>query len=266
MSEPTGMGEGVADAGAVAAADAPRLKIGMWAGIGRLTLARPEVQNMLDRRTVIELRHALEEFEADPEVRAVLVMADGDHFCAGADVSDLAAVLEATEGGESDDTMALGRLFYGIRQMSKPVIAAVQGRALAVGAGLATACDVVIAREDAVFGYPEVRLGAVPAIVMTMLRRSVGEKHAFDLVASGRTVPAAEAERIGMVSRVLSKAAFAGEVERIVLGIASHSSTGMAYTKRLFYALDGMGFRDSIDEGVKTNAEARATLDPHAAS
>jgi len=145
-----------------------------------------------------------------------------------------------------------------VRQMTKPVIAAVQGRALAGGAGLATACDVVLAREDAIFGYPEVRLGAVPAMVMTMLRRSVGEKHAFDLVASGRMVNAAEAERIGLVSRVLSMAAFEGEVERIVLGLASHSSRGMAYTKRLFYALDGMTFRDSIDEGVKTNSEARA--------
>lgn len=116
----------------------------------------------------------------------------------------------------------------------------------------------MLAREDAVFGYPEVRLGAVPAMVMTMLRRSVGEKHAFDLVTSGRMVNTAEAERIGLVSRVLSMAAFKGEVERIVLGLASHSSRGMAHSKRLFYALDGMTFRDSIDEGVRTNAEARA--------
>lgn len=237
----------------------PRLKIGMWGGIGRATLARPAMQNALDQQTVIELRHALEEFEADGDVRAVLIAGEGDHFCAGAGVSDLTAMLDATEGGESGDAMILGRLFFGIRQMSKPVIAAVQGRALAGGAGLATACDVVLAREDAVFGYPEVRLGSVPAIVMTMLRRSVGEKHAFDLVASGRMVGAAEAERIGLVSRVLTKAAFEGEVERIILGLASHSSTGMAYTKRLFYALDGMGFRDSIDEGVKTNAEVRAS-------
>ncbi len=246
--------------------EGPRLKIGIFGGIGRATLARPDLQNALDQRTVIELRHALEEFNADNDVRAVLIAAEGEHFCAGAEVSDLTAMLDATEGGESEDAMTLGRLFLGIRQMSKPVVAAVQGRALAGGAGLATACDVVLARDDAVFGYPEVRLGSVPAIVMTMLRRSVGEKHAFDLVASGRMVTAAEAERIGLVSRVLSTAAFTGEVERIVLGLASHSSLGMAYTKRLFYALDGMGFRDSIDEGVKTNAEVRATSESHGLS
>lgn len=233
----------------------PRLRTAIYGGIGRATLARPSMQNALDKQAVVELRQALDEFEADGDVRAVLIAAEGDHFCAGA---DLAATLEETEGGESDGVFTLGRLFLGVRQMTKPVVAAVQGRALAGGAGLATACDVVLAREDAVFGYPEVRLGAVPAMVMTMLRRSVGEKHAFDLVASGRMVNAAEAERIGLVSRVLSMVAFEGEVERIVLGLASHSSRGMAYTKRLFYALDGMTFRDSIDEGVKTNAEARA--------
>ena len=242
--------------------DEPRLRIAIFAGIGRATLARPSRQNALDRDTVIELRQALEEFEADGDVRAVLLAGEGDHFCAGTDVSELAATLEETEGGAPDEVSALGRLFLGIRQMSKPVVAAVQGRALAGGAGLATACDVVLAREDAVFGYPEVRMGAIPAMVMTMLRRSVGEKHAFDLVASGRLVRAAEAERIGLVSRVLSEAAFHGEVERIVLGFASHSSRGMAYTKRLFYALDGMTFRDGLDEGVRTNAEARASAAP----
>ncbi len=240
----------------------PRLRIAIFGGIGRVTLSRPSLQNALDRQAVIELRQALDEFEADGDVRAVLIAAEGDHFCAGPDVSDLSATLDSTESGTLDDVSALGRLYLGIRQMSKPVVAAVQGRALAGGAGLATACDVVLAREDAVFGYPEVRLGAIPAMVMTLLRRSVGEKHAFDLVASGRLVKAAEAERIGLVSRVLSEAAFAGEVERIVLGLASHSSRGMAYTKQLFYALDGMTFRDSIEEGARTNAEARAAAQP----
>jgi methylglutaconyl-CoA hydratase len=238
------------------------LRIAIFGGIGRATLARPAHQNALDQQTIVELRQALQEFEADGDVRAVLIAGEGDHFCAGNDLADLAATVEATEAGEAEDASALGRLFLGVRQMSKPVVAAVQGRALAGGAGLATACDVVLAREDAIFGYPEVRLGSVPAIVMTMLRRSVGEKHAFDLVASGRLVSAAEAERIGLVSRVLTKVVFDGEVERIVLGLASHSSRGMAFTKQLFYALDGLPFRDGIDEGVKVNAEARAAAAP----
>ena len=230
--------------------DAPRLTIGIWGGIGRATLARPELLNPLDVQTAVELRHALEEFEADPDVRAVLIAGQGDHFSG--------AMIDLEQDNDAGDAWTLGRVFLAIRQMSKPVVAAVQGRALAGGAGLATACDMVLAREDATFGYPEVRLGSVPAMVMTMLRRSVGEKHAFDLVASGRMVSAAEAERIGLVSRVLSSAAFTTEVERIVLGLASHSMTGMAITKKLFYALDGLAFRDAIDEGVRTDAEAHA--------
>ena len=234
----------------------------MYGGIGRATLARPAHQNILDPQTVVELRHVLDEFEHDGDVRAVLIAGEGDHFCAGGDLAELAATLEATESGGEEDAVAMGRLFLGIRQMSKPVIAAVQGRAIAGGAGLATACDVVLAREDAVFGYPEVRMGVIPAMVMTMLRRSVGEKHAFDLVASGRLVKADEAERLGLVSRVLAMTAFDGEVERIVLGMASHSSRGMAFTKQLFYALDGMTFRDSIAAGARTSAEARAAGRP----
>lgn len=230
--------------------EAPRLVIGMYGGIGRATLSRPELQNPLDVQTAVELRHVLEEFEADPDVRAVLIAGQGDHFSG--------AMIDVESDKDAEDAWILGRVFLAIRQMSKPVVAAVQGRVLAGGAGLATACDMVLAREDAIFGYPEVRLGSVPAMVLTMLRRSVGEKHAFDLVASGRMVAAAEAERIGLVSRVLTREAFATEVERIVLGLASHSTSGMAITKKLFYALDGLDFREALEQGVRSNAEAHA--------
>lgn len=230
--------------------DSPRLTVGIWGGIGRATLARPELQNPIDVQTAVELRHALEEFEADAGVRAVLITGEGDHFSGG--------TVDLDADKDAEDAWTLGRVFLAIRQMSKPVVAAVHGRVLAGGVGLATACDMVLAREDATFGYPEVRLGTVPALVLTMLRRSVGEKHAFDLVASGRLVTAAEAERIGLVSRVLSTAAFTSEVERIVLGLASHSVTAMATTKKLFYALDNLAFREAIDEGVRTDAEVHA--------
>ncbi|MEK7239874.1 MAG: enoyl-CoA hydratase/isomerase family protein [Gemmatimonadota bacterium] len=230
--------------------DAPRLAVGIWGGIGRATLARPELQNPIDVQTAVELRQALEEFEADHDVRAVLIAGQGDHFSG--------ATVDLDEDKDAEDAWTLGRVFLAIRQSSKPVVAAVHGRVLAGGAGLASACDVVLAREDAIFGYPEVRQGSVPAMVMTMLRRSVGEKHAFDLVASGRMITASEAERLGLVSRVLSTAAFTAEVERVVLGLASHSMIGMATTKKLFYALDGLAFRDAIDEGVRIDAETHA--------
>jgi methylglutaconyl-CoA hydratase len=208
---------------------------------------------------VRELVDALMEFEGDDAVRAVLIKADGTDFCTGVDLDGLAAMLDANPEAHRRDAADLGKVFLTMRGMQKPIVAAVQGRALAGGCGLATACDVVLARDDAHFGYPEVRIGFIPAMVMSMLRRSVGEKHAFDLVASGRVVGAAEAERIGLVSRVLPLAAFESEVERYVLGLASHPTSSMGLTKRLFYRLDLLSFRDGVAEGVSANVEARQT-------
>jgi methylglutaconyl-CoA hydratase len=236
-----------------------RIRIDIAGAVGRIHLTRPETDNALDAAMVHELVDSLMEFEGDDAVRAVLLRADGDHFSTGTDLDALADLLEASTEAHRRDAADLGRVFLTIRGMQKPVVAAVQGKALAAGCGLATACDVVIARDDAQFGYPEVRIGFIPAMVMNMLRRSVGEKHAFDLVASGRVIGAVEAERIGLVSRVIPAAAFESEVERYVLGLASHPLSSMGLTKRLFYRLDLLSFRDGIAEGVSANVEARQT-------
>jgi methylglutaconyl-CoA hydratase len=236
-----------------------RIRIDIAGAVGRIHLTRPEKKNALDSQGVHEIVDALMEFEGDDAVRAVLLRADGDDFCAGVDLDALSEMLDATADAHRRDAADLGRVFLTIRGMQKPVVAAVQGKALAGGCGLATACDVLIARDDATFGSPEVRIGFIPAMVMNMLRRSVGEKHAFDLVASGRVIGAVEAERIGLVSRVIPAAAFDAEVERYVLGLASSPMSSMGLTKRLFYRLDLLSFRDGIAEGVSANVEARQT-------
>lgn len=236
-----------------------RIRVAIAGGIGRLTLARPDKRNALDRETARRLREQLEEFDADDDVRVVLLNADGDDFCAGADLQAIARTLDDGAAAHREDALELGRVFLAMRQSRKPVVAAVHGRALAGGAGLATACDLVLARDDAVFGYPEVRIGFVPAMVMTMLRRAVGEKRAFDLVATGRMVKAAEAERIGLASRVIPAEHFQSEVERTVLQIASYSQEALAMTKSLLYALDDLGFKDGVLRGADVNAEARQT-------
>jgi methylglutaconyl-CoA hydratase len=236
-----------------------RIRVDVAGAVGRVTLSRPEKKNALDSQAVHELVDALMEFEGDDAVRAVLLRADGDDFCAGMDLDALAGMLDATPEMHRRDAADLGRVFLTMRGMQKPVIAAVQGRALAGGCGLATACDVVFARDDAHFGYPEVRIGFIPAMVMNMLRRSVGEKHAFDLIASGRLVNATEAERIGLVSRVVPASHFESEVERYVLNLASNPLSTMGLTKRLFYRLDLLSFRDGIAEGVAASVEARQT-------
>jgi len=170
-----------------------RIRVERADGVGRIILARPEKKNALDLAAARELRESLREFAADSAVRVVLLSAQGDDFCAGADLSALNALLDADAATQLQDAEALGDVFRVMREMPQVVVAAVRGRALAGGAGLATACDIVIAHEDARFGYPEVRVGFVPAMVMAILRRLVGEKRAFELVATGRQVNAPEA-------------------------------------------------------------------------
>jgi methylglutaconyl-CoA hydratase len=238
-----------------------RIRVERADGVGRIILARPEKRNALDLAAARELRESLREFAADSAVRVVLLSADGDDFCAGADLSALNALLDADAATQLQDAEALGDVFRVMREMPQVVVAAVRGRALAGGAGLATACDIVIAHEDARFGYPEVRVGFVPAMVMAILRRLVGEKRAFELVATGRQVSAREALELGLVSRVVAAADFAVTIETLVSDLAATPVQALRMTKRLFYGLDGTSMEDGIAMAARVNVEARATED-----
>jgi methylglutaconyl-CoA hydratase len=228
--------------------------------IGRITLARPEKKNALDRATADELAEALFAL-SESAVSVVAIDGDGSDFCTGADLAALEQMLDAPRQQHLDDAKALGHVFHTIRRMEKPVVALVKGRAYAGGAGLATACDIVLAHEDARFAYPEVTIGFVPAMVMTMLRRSVGEKQAFDLVSTGRILSADEAKEIGLVSRVFAAREFDGLSKAVLDQLAKQSRSAMAATKSLFYKLDNLGFLDGISAGIVANADARATTD-----
>ncbi len=238
-----------------------RIRVESDGNLARIILARPEKRNALDHEATHELLQAFTSCAQHTGTHAVLLSADGSDFCSGADLKALAGMLHATPEEHYADAEALGRVFIAMREMPKPVIAAVRGRALAGGAGLATAADIVIAHEDAQFGYPEVLVGFVPAMVMTMLRRSVGEKRAYDLVASGRRVGASEALDMGLVSRVIGGDDFAEQVSSIAQGIADSSATAQALTKTLFYQLDGLDFREGVLAGARTNVAARTTDD-----
>jgi methylglutaconyl-CoA hydratase len=162
-------------------------------GIARIVLNRPERRNALDRAMVEELKDSLAMADADERIRVAAISGAGPDFCAGADLEEVRDAIEAGVLTSLEDAEALGELFLLIRRLEIPVVAVVHGRALAGGCGLATACDMILAASDARFGYPEVRLGFVPAMVMAILRRSVGEKRAFELITLGETIGAAEA-------------------------------------------------------------------------
>src|SRR5437868_6244360 len=228
--------------------------------IGRITLARPEKKNAIDRATADELAEALFALSEAP-VRVVAIDGEGADFCAGADLAALEQMLDAPRERHIEDAKALAHVFHTIRRMEKPVVALVKGRAYAGGAGLATACDIVLAHEDARFAYPEVSIGFVPAMLMTMLRRCVGEKQAFDLVASGRVLGAEEARQLGLVSRVFPALEFEARSSGLLKQLSQAPASAMSATKALFYKLDAQTFLDGITAGIVANADARATAE-----
>jgi methylglutaconyl-CoA hydratase len=239
----------------------PRIRLEKQGSIGRIILSRPERKNVIDHEMATELFQACNQFEQDGQVRIVHLTADGDDFCVGADLQALSTALGLAGEGHREDAEAYGRVLLGIRALMKPVVCSVHGRALGAGTGLATACDLVLAHQDAEFGYPEVRFGAVPALVMTLLRRTVGEKHAADLVLTGRVIAADEAERIGLVSRVLPAATYEQDVTAVLKGMSASPSTSLALTKWLLYKLDALSFEDGVAAGVVTDVESRATTE-----
>jgi methylglutaconyl-CoA hydratase len=233
------------------------LVVASEAGILTLTLNRPEKRNALDAATVDAIHRALDRADLDPEIRVVAFRGAGTDFCAGADLDELLASAEHSMEENERSALRLGRVFERIRGLPKPVVAVVQGRALAGGAGLATACDLLLARESAHLGYPEILRGFVPAMVMTMLRRQVGERRAFEVAATGRLLSAREAWEAGLVSRVVPDSQFEAVVQGTLAQLAAASASALALTKRLLYQLDGQSFSEGLALGARVNALAR---------
>ncbi len=230
-------------------------------GVYTITLNRPDKRNAIDTPMVEELLQCLEHADLSVDVRVIAIRGEGKDFCAGADLQELLASADLPSERNAENALHLGEVFIRIRKLPKPVVAVVHGRALAGGCGLATACDVVLARSDAQFGYPEITRGFVPAMVMTMLRRAVGEKTAFDLLATGRLLSADDAERLGLISRSISPGAFESEVADILRWFAGNSASALALIKKQLYELEGRTFEQSIRLGAEVNALARATGD-----
>src|SRR5215472_12524087 len=231
------------------------------AGIARVTLNRPEKHNALDSDLVAELRQALALSAADDSVRVVLLTGAGQDFCAGADLDAIERISRATVMDNLADARQMGNLFLEMRRHPRPIVAAVRGRALAGGCGLATAADITLAAESAQFGYPEVRIGFVPAMVMAILRRSLSEKRAFELITTGEIISAQTAFDYGMINSLFADETFDVDVEAFVSKLGAKSASAITLSKRLLYHMDMMSFEAAIEAGVETNAIARMTED-----
>jgi len=231
------------------------------AGVARITLNRPEKRNALGPDLIAAIREALGKTARDENVRVVLLAGAGPDFCSGADLGALDQTADAGVLDHLASARQLAELFLEMRHHRRPIVAAVRGRALAGGCGLATACDLVLASESAQFGYPEVKIGFVPAMVMAILRRSVSEKRAFELIATGEIISAAQAHAVGMINRVYPDAEVDARVEDYVRALAAKSASAVSLGKNLLYHMDGMTFEAAIEAGIHGNALARMTED-----
>ena len=229
--------------------------------VARITLNRPEKRNALNDALIAEIKRALGEASRDDSVRVVVVSGAGKDFCSGADLSAIQKIAQASVSDNADDARSLLDLFVQIRQIHVPVVAAVRGRALAGGCGLATACDLVLASETARFGYPEVKIGFVPAMVLAILRRNVSEKRAFELITRGEEISAEYAKEIGLVNQVVGDDGFDDAVNEYLRKFTEVSSTAVALTKSLLYQVDGLPFLEALETGADVNVIARMTED-----
>lgn len=241
--------------------DEPAVLYTVDGAAARITLNRPEKRNALNDAVIDGIKQGLRKAAGDENVRAIVISGAGKDFCSGADLSAIQKITGASVAENSEDARSLMELLLLIRQVPVPVVAAVTGRALAGGCGLATACDLVLASTSARFGYPEVKLGFVPAMVMAILRRNVSEKRAFELIARGDEIGAGQAKEIGLVNHVFSGETFAADVDAYMKRFEQLSKQAIALTKGLLYQMDGLAFREALETGADVNVIARMTDD-----
>lgn len=227
-----------------------------------ITLNRPEKSNALCHELVSDLRVAFRMAEEDEQVKAVVLNANGDAFCAGADLKHLQQLQTNSFEQNRADSDHLKELFLQIYNLKKIVISQVHGAALAGGCGLATVCDFTFAAEEAMFGYTEVRIGFVPAIVMVFLLRKVGEAKAKQLLLGAKTIPAREALSMGLIHAVAQKETLGKEVKAFARDlIANNSAYALGVTKQLISKVQSLPLDEALAFASEMNAKARGSED-----
>lgn len=230
--------------------------------IGRITLNRPDKRNALSPEMVEGLKQAFDRAAKDDQVKVIVLNAAGEAFCAGADLAYLQQLQNFSFEENLADSNQLKELFVNIYTHPKVVIAQVQGHALAGGCGLASICDWVFAVPEAKFGYTEVRIGFIPALVSVFLLRKLGEGAARELLLGGELIAADRAQAIGLINRVVAADKLEAEVNDFASRlIASNSADSMKLTKKLIAEVQGMTLTQALQHAAESNAHARGTND-----
>ncbi len=232
--------------------------------VASITLNRPEKRNALNYQMVTELKHAFDTAENDDECKVVILKASGQAFCAGADLEYLQQLKNNSYAENLEDSSHLMQLFYQIYTLKKVVIAQVSGPAIASGCGLATVCDFTYTVPSARFGYTEVKIGFLPAIVKVFLLRKIGEARAKELLLTGDLISAEKAKTFGLVNEVVPEE----ELDQTVRDLAKrlcvqNSGQAMEVTKEMIARVQELPLRDALEYAAERNALARATDDCH---
>ncbi|MBX2898169.1 MAG: enoyl-CoA hydratase/isomerase family protein [Cyclobacteriaceae bacterium] len=227
-----------------------------------LTLNRPEKRNALSPELVAELKEALHKAEQDATVKVVVLKASGEAFCAGADLGYLQQLQKFSFEENLADSQNLKELFLKIYTLKKVVIAQVQGHALAGGCGLATVCDFTFSVPEAKFGYTEVRIGFIPALVAVFLIRKIGEQNARQLLLTGELIKAETAHALGLITKVVPPEDLEACVNQFAQNlIKQNSAQSMQLTKRLINDVQNLTLEEALNHAAHQNAKARATED-----
>ena len=230
--------------------------------IGYITLSRPEKKNALNAEVVEELIQAFKQAENDVSSKVIVLKAEGDVFCAGADLTYIQKLQGNTFEDNLEDSTLLKDLFLQIYQLKKVVIGQIQGHAIAGGAGLAALCDFSFSVPDAKFGYTEVRIGFIPAIVLVFLLRKVGESKAKELLLSGNLIDSKTAMNMGLINWVVES----NELELKVNDFAQtlvqkNSGQSMEVTKKMISKVQSMELKKALEYATEMNAKARESED-----
>lgn len=230
--------------------------------IGHITLDRPEKRNALNDTLVNQLKHTINKAIADDNVKIILLKANGPAFSAGADLAYLQQLQKNTYEENLADSQSLKGLFELIYTCPKVIIAQVQGHAIAGGFGLATVCDFVFSVPEAKFGYTEVKIGFIPAIVMVFLLRKIGEGKARELLLTGDLINAEKAHNYGLINFIVEASELESEVLRFAKKLCLKTSAqSLAATKQMISQVSHMETADALNFAAQQNAKARASTD-----
>jgi len=228
--------------------------------LATITLNRPDKRNAISTQMIAELQAALDEIEKSP-ARVVILTGTGKAFCAGIDLDYLQAIGRQSAAENQDDSKRIAKMFRKIWSYSRPMIAAVNGHALAGGCGIATLCDFTLAVPEAKFGYTEVKIGFLPAIVSVFLTRQVGEKRARDLLLTGRLVDAAEAKELGLVNELVAAENLMARAHELAETILAASPSSITRAKHLLVSAAAASVDHDLERAVLESARVRCTPD-----